>query len=620
MKFNRKQIILLLCDIILIQIALFGSFILRFEGKLPPNFLAVYGPLVLPILIFKIGTFLATSVYKKIWRYANVNEIIALIQGITIGSILLIGYVFFFRLSFPRSIILIDWMLTLILIGGLRFILKVRKEYQGRNRMNTGTKKVLIVGAGDAGEIVLREFMKHPELNTQIIGFVDDDPSKKKLEIHGVKVLDNRYQIPSLVSRYSIDEVVIAIPSASGREIREIHQLCLKANVDVRILPGVYALIDGKISLKQIREVQVEDLLGREPVKVDMEEIAAYLTDKTILISGGAGSIGSELCRQVAKFNPKRLIIFDICENDVYDIDLELKEMFKNLDITPIIGSIREINKLRQVFQEYHPNVVFHAAAHKHVPLMEYNPAEAIKNNIFGTQNIARIADAFGVERFVMISTDKAVNPTNIMGATKRVAEMIIQDIAKRSNTKFVAVRFGNVLGSRGSVIPLFKKQILKGGPITVTHPDITRFFMTIPEASQLVIQAGAFGKGGEVFVLDMGNPVKIVDLAKDLIELSGLKVGEDIEIQITGLRPGEKLYEELLTAKEGTVTTKHSRIMIAKMDDFNPRLLHDVLEQMKQMIDNGTLPGHLIRSLVTLVATYKPSKMHEKDLEKDVI
>jgi FlaA1/EpsC-like NDP-sugar epimerase len=312
-------------------------------------------------------------------------------------------------------------------------------------------------------------------------------------------------------------------------------------------------------------------------------------------------------------------VIFDFCENDVYDIDLELREVYKDLEIIPVIGNIREPNKLRQVFQEYQPNVVFHAAAHKHVPLMEYNPLEAIKNNIFGTWNIAMAADEYNVERFVMISTDKAVNPTNIMGATKRVAEMIIQDMAKWSKTKYVAVRFGNVLGSRGSVIPLFKKQIIKGGPITVTHSEITRYFMTIPEASQLVIQAGAFGKGGEVFVLDMGNPVKIIDLAKDLIELSGLKVGEDIEIQVTGLRPGEKLYEELLSAKEGTVTTKHSRIMIAKMDDFDSALLNDVLKQMKQMIESGTLPKHLIRTLVTLVATYKPSKMHETVLEKDI-
>lgn len=375
------------------------------------------------------------------------------------------------------------------------------------------------------------------------------------------------------------------------------------------------------VKLNQLREVQPEELLGRNPVKININEVALYLTDKTVLITGGGGSIGSELCRQVAKFNPRKLIIFDISENNIYDIDLELKKSSRNIEVVSVIGSIRDTNKLRQVFHQYRPDVVFHSAAHKHVPLMEYNPEEAVKNNIFGTRNVVKIADEFGVERFVMISTDKAVNPTNIMGATKRVAEMIIQQFDGQSKTKFVAVRFGNVLGSRGSVIPLFKKQITEGGPVTVTHPEITRYFMTIPEASQLVIQAAVLGKGGEVFVLDMGKSVKIMDLAKDMIQLSGLKIGKDIEIEITGLRPGEKLYEELLSDKEGTWATKHERILMARLDEVDANLLEQSLEQMEQAIV-FSIPNYLIRVLVKLVSTYQPSTVYvdQANVEKKII
>ncbi|AZR74908.1 nucleoside-diphosphate sugar epimerase [Anoxybacter fermentans] len=609
--------LLLICDIVFIQISLLLSFILRFEGTLPNGFWKLYGPLIIPITVFKIGAFIFSNLYKKVWRYANLHELVSIIQGVTLGSVILVGYVFFFRVSFPRSIIILDWMTTIMLIGGSRFFLRIWKEYSGPVAASQNAKRVLIVGAGDAGEMVLKEYKKHKELNTRIVGFIDDDPAKLNLEIHGVRVLGNRNKIPYIIKRYNVDEVIIAIPSASGKEIREIHKLCSKNNnVTVRILPGVYEIINGDVSLNQIREVQVEDLLGREPVKINMEEVAAYLTGKTVLITGGGGSIGSELCRQVARFDPEKLIIFDISENNVYDIELELKERYKHLNIIPVIGSIRDMPRLRQVFKKYRPDVVFHAAAHKHVPLMEYNPEEAVKNNIFGTRNVALAADEFGVERFVMISTDKAVNPTNVMGATKRVAEMIIQDINKRSKTKFVAVRFGNVLGSRGSVIPLFKKQIAQGGPVTVTHPEITRYFMTIPEASQLVIQAGALGQGGEVFVLDMGKPVKIIDLARDLIELSGLKVGEDIEIKITGLRPGEKLYEELLSDKEETLATKHERILIAKMDEFESKLLREALEQMEQIIASS-ISDYLLKTLVKLVATFKPDRLHESVLYK---
>lgn len=617
-KLSKKQLFLLACDIVLIQLALLLSFYLRFEGTLPNDFMKVYGPLIIPITVIKIGIFIFNKVYKRVWRYANINELMAIIQGISVSSAVFIGYVFFFRISFPRSIVLLDWMITLILIGGSRFLFRFFKEYKTNNYSTHATRRVLIVGAGDAGEIVLKEYMKHQELNTRIVGFIDDDVSKFNMEIHGVRVIGDRKKIPYIIEKHNIDEVVIAIPSASGLEIREIHSLCQRNdNIIVRILPGVYKIINGDVSLNQIREVQIEDLLGREPININMEEVAAYLKDKIVLITGGGGSIGSELCRQVARFNPKKLVIFDISENNIYDIDLELRRIYKDLDIVSVVGSIRDTNKLRQVFLKHCPDVIFHAAAHKHVPLMEYNPEEAVKNNIFGTYNVVRIADEFEVERFVMISTDKAVNPTNIMGATKRVAEMIVQDMSKKSKTKFVAVRFGNVLGSRGSVIPVFKKQIFSGDPVTVTHPDITRYFMTIPEASQLVIQAGALGKGGEVFVLDMGDPVKIIDLAKDLIKLSGLKVGEDIEIKITGLRPGEKLFEELLSDREGTVATKHERILIAKLDEFDTSLLKKSLDLMEKTV-HSSVSRYLVRILCQLVETYKPSKLHFKEVENE--
>lgn len=619
MKVSKKQIFLLVCDIVLIQVALITSFLLRFEGTLPSEYLTIYGSLVIPITIIKIGFFIFNKVYKKVWRYANINELMSIMQGVSASSVIFIGYIFFFRINFPRSIVLLDWMLTLILIGGLRLLFRIWREYKTRDSNRQDARRVLIVGAGDAGEMVLKEYMKHWELNTKIIGLIDDDISKINLEIHGVKVIGDRQAIPYIIERYKVDEVIVAIPSASGLEIREIHSLCVNNNVTVRILPGVYEIINGDVKLNQIREVQIEDLLGREPVKINMKEVAAYLTDKIVLITGGGGSIGSELCRQVARFKPKTLIIFDISENNIFDIELELRGVYNNFNIISVIGSIRDIDKLRQVFQKHNPDVVFHAAAHKHVPLMEHNPEEAVKNNIFGTRNVAGVADEFGVERFVLISTDKAVNPTNIMGATKRVAEMIIQDLDYKSHTKFVAVRFGNVLGSRGSVIPIFKKQIAQGGPVTVTHHEITRYFMTIPEASQLVIQAAAIGRGGEVFVLDMGKSVKIMDLANDIIELSGLKVDEDIEIKITGLRPGEKLYEELLSDKEGTLATKHERILAAKLDEFDSNLLKQSLEKMEQTI-YSSIPQYLVKTLVKLVVTYKPSKLYVEDNSDEMV
>ncbi|MGB4006045.1 MAG: nucleoside-diphosphate sugar epimerase/dehydratase, partial [Halanaerobiales bacterium] len=417
-----------------------------------------------------------------------------------------------------------------------------------------------------------------------------------------------RQDIPQVIKKYGVEEVIIAIPSAKGKDIKDIYNLSKQEGVKLKLVPGMYDILNGDVNLSHLRDVRVEDLLRREQVQLDAARIAAYVEGKVVLVTGAGGSIGSELCRQLARFNPQKLLMLDIYENNLYFLDLELRENYPHLSLVPIIASIRDRDKLDYLFAQFRPEVVFHAAAHKHVPLMEDNPEEAVKNNIFGTKNVIEAADKYQVERFVLISSDKAVNPTNVMGASKRVAEMLIQAANKKSSTKFMAVRFGNVLGSAGSVIPLFKKQIKNGGPVTVTHPEVTRYFMTIPEAVQLVIQAGALGQGGEVFVLDMGEPVKIMDLAKDLIELSGLKVGQDIEIKITGLRPGEKLYEELLNDNENNLATEHERIFIAKLEEVDEQKLNLALNKFVQLFRTGKASDY-IRTLVELVETYQPQR-----------
>ena len=499
-------------------------------------------------------------------------------------------------------------MTEIFFLGGSRFALRILRDYIISQNSHGAKNRVLIIGAGDAAEIIIREMQKHPELEKEIVGLIDDDPAKKNLEIHGKEVLGDRNKIPEIIEDYSVDQVIIAIPSAEGNTIREFYELSNKKDVKVEIVPGVYEILNGDVNLSQIREVKVEDLLRREQVDLIDDEISAYLKDRTIFVSGGGGSIGSELCRQLAKFEPEEIIIFDINENNTYFLELELKDQYPDLKVTSIIGSIRDRNKLEQIFAEYRPEVVFHAAAHKHVPLMETSPEEAVKNNILGTKKLAETADKYSVRRFVLVSTDKAVNPTNVMGASKRAAEMVVQSISRTSKTKFMAVRFGNVLGSDGSVIPLFKRQIAEGGPLTVTHEEITRYFMTIPEASQLVIQAGALGKGGEVFVLDMGEPVRILELAEDLISLSGLTPYEDIEIDIVGLRQGEKLYEELLCDTEDSSPTEHERIFINDLEAVSKSKINSSLNKLKYYAEKRN-KNDLIAELVELVDTYQPRR-----------
>ena len=612
---------LIILDLLLLNISLLCSFFFRF-GSEWGNYWD-YRYIVLTSLL-GLGILYFSNLYNKIWRYASIQELYSIIKCSILFNSLFVVFTFFLRMNIPRLSILLNGVLTVFLLGGVRFLIRFLRDFLTKYRNGNGKKddviSVLVVGAGDAGEMIVRELQKHPEMDKKVVGLIDDDPFKQNLEIHGRKVLGDRKKIPEIISKKDIDEVIIAIPSARGKEVKEIYEFCSTEGVNVKTVPGIYEILNGDVSLNQIREVKVEDLLRREPVQLNTDKISAYVKDRTVLISGGGGSIGSEISRQIARFEPEEVVLLDIYENNLYFLELELSEKYENINFVPVIGSIRDKNKLRQIFRDYEPDVVFHAAAHKHVPLMEHNPEEAVKNNIFGTRNLAETADEFGTAHFVLISTDKAVNPTNVMGATKRTAEMLIQVMNRKSATRFMTVRFGNVLGSQGSVIPLFKKQIAEGNAVTVTHPEIERYFMTIPEAAQLVIQAGALGDGGEVFVLDMGEPVKILELAEDLIRLSGLKPGVDIDIEITGLRPGEKLTEELLHESEGSLRTAHDKIFIQDLNSVKERRLNYNLNKLEKMVESAETEG-IIETLIKIVGTYKPNrdniKLDEETIER---
>ncbi|AGT33677.1 hypothetical protein M493_17345 [Geobacillus genomosp. 3] len=520
--------------------------------------------------------------YQKAWEYASIGELTAIIKAVTF-SIITTAIVQFavFQDIYVRAL-MITWMIHIILIGGSRFVWRVfRDRYI---KPNANKRRTLIIGAGSAGMMVARQLVNNPDAELRPIAFIDDDLNKQKLQFFNIPVVGTTKDIEDVVRALRIEHIIIAIPSLTKKQLNRIFEQCAKTNAKTQIVPKLEDIVTGKVSVSQFRDVQVEDLLGREPVELDIESISSYIENKVILVTGAGGSIGSEICRQVCQFNPKKIVLLGHGENSIYQIDMELRNQYKDqIDIVPVIGDIQDRERMFEVMEEHKPDVVYHAAAHKHVPLMEYNPKEAVKNNIFGTKNVAEAADTFGVQTFVLISTDKAVNPTNVMGATKRFAEMIIQQLDKQSKTKFVAVRFGNVLGSRGSVIPLFKKQIQAGGPVTVTHPDMTRYFMTIPEASRLVIQAGALAKGGEIFVLDMGEPVKIVDLAKNLIKLSGYTV-EEIGIEFTGIRPGEKMFEELLNENEVHPEQVFPKIFIGKATAVDEKILHDFMDRFEEM------------------------------------
>lgn len=602
--------ILLLIDTAIVSFTPLLALMLRFEDVTFGDLFTALLP-AMPVIIFvRIMTFYSFGLYHRLWRYASINELLAIGEAVTVSSLIIITYSVLIDAAIPKNIHLISWISTIILIGLSRLCGRIAGQFRQKKAEN-GTNNVLIVGAGDAGAMIAREIKYSHHGNKNVIGFIDDDPYKHGQMIFGVKILGGRSEIGQAVNDGQVDEIIIAMPSVDGYVVREILSECKKTGCIVKTLPGMYEIIDGKVTVQQLRNVDVEDLLRREPVRLDVNKIAGYIGGKRVLITGAGGSIGSELCRQIAKQSPSNLYLLGKGESSIYEIDRELRMTFPHLKVKPIIADIRDRERINKVFAENKPQVVFHAAAHKHVPLMELQPAEAVRNNIFGTKVVAEAADRFRSEVFIMISTDKAVNPTSVMGATKRVAELVVQSISKVSDTKFAAVRFGNVLGSRGSVIPLFKAQIAAGGPVTITHPDMERYFMTIPEAVQLVLQAGSMGKGGEVFVLDMGKPVKILDLACDLIELSGLTPYSDIKIEYTGTRPGEKLFEELLTAEEGTSATKHEKIYVVNIKAVNKWQLQQGLAALHQAIRDDDM----LEIIKTMVPTYSTGRLSNREM-----
>ncbi|MCT8977262.1 polysaccharide biosynthesis protein [Clostridium sp. CX1] len=602
-------------DIIFLIVSLYFSLLLRFDFNIPQEYMVFLKLSIIPVVVITLVANRFFNLYNSIWKYASVEELISIIYSLSLSNVIFIIYSYvvnykflenrYFR--FPFSVHIIFWILSVVALGGTRFIYRVIEHNMGEKTSKNEEKNLLIIGAGDASALLIKEIRRNKEMNYNIVGLIDDDDAKKGKLINGIEVIGGRDRIISTSKEKNVEEIILAIPSADLETKREIVNICKQTQCKLKTLPAIDEIIDGRINIGKLREVNIEDLLGREEVKLNNENINKYIKDKVILVTGGGGSIGSELCRQIAKFSPKKLVILDIYENNVYDVQMELNRNYPELEKEIIIASIRDNKRIREIFDTYKPDVVFHAAAHKHVPLMEGNPAEAIKNNIIGTYNVLKCADEFKVKKFVQISTDKAVNPTNIMGATKRFCEIMVQAFDKSSSTEYVAVRFGNVLGSNGSVIPLFKKQISHGGPVTVTHPEINRFFMTIPEAAQLVIQAGAIARGGEIFVLDMGKPVKIVDLARDLITLSGYKPDVDIKIEYTGLRPGEKLYEELLMDEIALTSTEHNKIFVEKPNNIEMDFVEKSIEEFSKV--SSMDKEDIFKLVEKKVPTYKRKK-----------
>lgn len=613
------RIMLIILDIISINISSYLALLVRFELKwssIEPECLIAVNRMCIFNTLITIIIFFVMRLYHSLWRYASVREMINVLLACIISALIHITSLFMYYRYFTKSYIMIYTMLLLLFTLIIRFSYRIVRYFFSMYNHDLETRNTMIVGAGEAGNMLMNELVMSNHLDARIKCFIDDDKSKHSTYIHGVKVVGGRESILSAAKKYSINEIIIAMPTASKKTISELVDICKNVPGELKILPGMYQLVNGEATLDKLRKVQIEDLLGREPVKVDIESIMNYVCNKIVLVTGGGGSIGSELCRQIAAHSPKRLIIVDVYENNAYDIQQELKHDYPGLELVVLIASVRNTERMDSIFSKYRPDIVYHAAAHKHVPLMEDSPTEAIKNNVFGTYKTALAAHKYNTEKFVLISTDKAVNPTNIMGASKRICEMIIQAFNKHSETEFVAVRFGNVLGSNGSVIPLFRKQIEAGGPVTVTHPDIIRYFMTIEEAVSLVLQAGAYAKGGEIFVLDMGEPVKIIDLARNLIRLSGYKPDEDIEIKITGLRPGEKLYEEMLMGEEGLKDTANSLIHIGKPILFDEE---EFFVKLEELYDCAYTESENIKSLVeNIVPTYREKeedKLRDKEM-----
>lgn len=607
---------LIIIDVIIISLSGYVALLLRFEGNIAGHYLNNWLSFLPVILFVSLVVFNIFGLYQRLWRYAGVRELVTITAAVTVSSIVVSTSMYLTIPGFPRSVYILSWGFDVAFVGLSRLMIRVfYHRYRPQNKQRT---RVLIVGAGDAGAMIAREIQHRYYDSKQLVGFIDDDRSKRNQILFGVKVLGNRKAIEKNVKLYDIHEIIIALPSASGKQLHRIIEECKKTKCVVKTVPGIYELIDGKVSIQQVRNIDLNDLLRREPVKLDLPKIASYLTGKRVLVTGAGGSIGSELCRQVAALAPQALILLGKGENSIYEIYWELSNKYPDLTIEPLIADVRDRERIDRIFDHYQPQVIFHAAAHKHVPLMEIQPDEAVRNNVFGTKNVVEAAHQFKAEMFILISTDKAINPTSVMGATKRVAELILQNMNRNSKTICAAVRFGNVLGSRGSVVPLFQRQIKSGGPVTITHPEMKRYFMTIPEAVQLVLQAGSMAKGGEVFVLDMGEPIKIYDMACTLIELAGLQPHKDIEIKFTGLRSGEKLFEELLSAEEGTSATTHEKIFCANLQAVDPQKLVLGLTRLQLAVD----PDEVRKILAELVPSFsgyrrKSDKPQLKELQK---
>ncbi len=609
-----RRIFLMCYDMFAVFVASMVALMIRFDlnfYNVPSEYLNEVWRTLPYMMAITLIIFWGLRLYSSLWSYAGALEMMyvvsaCILDAIAVAALILVrnwGDMF----PVPRSFYILYGLFLLVLIMGCRYSYRGLRVIRNMRRDGVYRRNVLVIGAGEAGNQLIKEINNSRYVRKKVVGVIDDDKTKIGNYIHGAKVVGDRSCIRDKVLELHVHEIIIAMPSASPKQMKGILDICKETGCELKRLPGIYQLVNGEVGISKLKDVDVNDLLGREPVTVDLESIMGYVSGKIIMVTGGGGSIGSELCRQIAGHKPKQLIILDIYENTTYDIQNELKVKFPDLDLVVLIGSVRNTNRMNWIFETYHPEIIYHAAAHKHVPLMEESPNEAIKNNVLGTWKIVQAADHYQVKRFVMISTDKAVNPTNIMGASKRICEMIIQTYNKRSNTEYVAVRFGNVLGSNGSVIPLFKKQIERGGPVTVTDPNIVRYFMTIPEAVSLVLQAGAYAKGGEIFVLDMGEPVKILDLAKNLILLSGHKPDEDIQIVFTGLRPGEKLYEEMLMDEEGLQDTENNLIHIGKPIELDEEKFLNQLEKLKEYV--VTEPSDIREWVKEIVPTYQPKE-----------
>ena len=614
MQRQSRAVILVFADVLSISASYFAALMLRFDfiySNIPSEYLEGYIRSLPYWLIVTVATFYILRLYHSVWSFAGVSELIRMVAAYLILIPFYVGGCLVMDLSMPRSFYFIGYIVSFCLTIGVRFSYRLLRAYLERVRsIGSPKERVMIIGGGSAGQILIREFLNSHWLNTKVCCVVDDNPYKKGKLINGVTIEGDRHDIPSLVEKHHIDRIIFAIPTASVQERKEILNICKECGCKLQTIPGIYQLVNEEVSVSKLRDVEITDLLGREQLQVNNDEILKMISQKTVLVTGGGGSIGSELCRQIASADPGCLVIFDIYENNAYAIQQELIRNYPGLNLVTLIGSVRNKNRIRYVMKTYRPDVVFHAAAHKHVPLMEDSPNEAIKNNVLGTYKTAVAAAKYGVKKFVLISTDKAVNPTNIMGASKRLCEMVVQMMnRKSSDTDFVAVRFGNVLGSNGSVIPLFKRQIASGGPVTVTDKRIIRYFMTIPEAVSLVLQASYYARGGEIFVLDMGEPVKIDDMARNLIRLSGYTPDVDIKIVYTGLRPGEKLYEELLMDEEGLQETENKMIHIGKPIDMDDAWFEQKLKELDKASYDEV--SDMKRIVAQIVPTYRPDLTH---------